>query len=473
MARGRQLGIVALVALGLAAGGPAGAACGAKTPWTTFGGDDARSGENRCEDVLGPGNVAGLQLLWSANFTSVSIAQPTYAPDLMIDGVSHDVLFVADEHGVVQALDAATGAQLWQQSFGVRRNDCLDIPDGVWGVSGAPVLDLATHTGYLATAKDQVIKIDLATGRKVKGWKPLSVGKSKLDHVYGALTLANGRLYATTASYCDEGKYYGHVTEIDVAADKVVARWDVVPKSTGSYGGGIWGPGGVSVDDANGAVYAATGNSLPGEHDGFAEQVVRLDASLAPQAANYTPLVGADVDYGATPLLFHPPGCPDLLAAKNKSGVLTLYDRDHIANGPLQTLQLADQASEWFNGIPAYSTDENQVYVSNSSDSSVGVFQHGLVAFDIADDCTLTLAWQRTQGANDTSVSPPSVANGVVYWGDGQGMKVFAVAAADGTPLWDSGTTIGGPTFAAPLIADGRLIEATWDGHVYAFGLVP
>jgi len=118
--------------------------CGSSTPWTTFGGDNARTGENACEDTIGTGNVGGLHELWSAPLAGpYSIAQPTYAPGLAINGVAHDVVFVADEHGRVQALDAATGAVLWKRSFATKRNKCPDIPDGRWGVSGAPVLDLS------------------------------------------------------------------------------------------------------------------------------------------------------------------------------------------------------------------------------------------------------------------------------------------------------------------------------------------
>jgi len=448
---------------------PAGAAtCTTHTAWTTFGFNNARSGVNPCETILSVSTAPHLHRLWSANMTSVSIAQPTYAPGIFVNGVRHDLVFVADEHGMVQALDAATGAPVWKHQMSYHQSTCNDIPDSKFGVSGAPVLDLSTATGYVVGgAGDAVHAIDLRTGKDKAGWTPLSVGNAQVDHVYGALTLASGILYATTASYCDFGTYYGKTTAINVATDKIVARWFVVPTGTSNYGGGIWGPGGVSVDNANGAVYAATGNSLPGEHAGYAERIVRLNASLAPTASSYVPLSGHDVDYGATPLLFQPPGCPTMLVAKNKSGVLVVFDRDSIAQGPVQTLQVADQGDWQFNGIPAYSPVDNKVYVSNSSDSAVYV--HGMVAFKILSNCTLGLAWQRSVGPNQTSISPPTVANGVVYYGDGTGNTLHAFNAATGAPLWNS-ATIGGAVFAAPTVADGKVFAAAWDGKVYAFG---
>src|SRR5215831_301842 len=228
----RQQAVVAvtsLVVLALLATSPtpASAQCPSQVPWTTFGGDAARTGDNPCETQLSNSTVAGLHLLWSAPLkSSYSIAQPTYAPGLVIDGVAHDVVFVADERGEVQALDAATGTQLWKRGFGSHRSTCGDIPDGHWGTSAAPLLDLSTSTGYLTTGSDKVVAIDLTTGKRRKGWKQLAVGKAKVDHVYGALTMAGGRLYATTASYCDFGTYYGKIVAIDVATNQVATTWE-------------------------------------------------------------------------------------------------------------------------------------------------------------------------------------------------------------------------------------------------------
>jgi outer membrane protein assembly factor BamB len=462
-------GLSAVVGLSnVPAAGAAG--CAAHTAWTTFGFDNARSGRNPCETTLSVSTVPHLHLLWSANLTSVSIAQPTYAPNMLVKGVRRNLLFVADEHGLVQALDASTGAQVWQSQLFFHQSTCTDIPDQKFGVSGAPVLDLSTATGYVVGGGgDAVHAIDLTTGQDKPGWKPISVGNAQVDHVYGALTLASGILYATTASYCDFGTYYGKTTAINVATDKIVAQWYVVPTGTSNYGGGIWGPGGVSVDNANAAVYAATGNSLPGEHAAYGERVVRLNANLVPQASNYTSFVGQDVDYGATPLLFQPPSCPAMLVAKNKSGVLVVYDRNSIASGPVQKIQVADPGNLQFNGIPAYSSTDNKVYLTNSSDSTDGVYFHGMVAFKILSNCTLGLAWQRTVGPTGDSISPPTVANGVVYYGDGSGDALLAFNAATGARLWNS-NAIQGSVYAAPTVVDGKVFAAAWDGKVYAFG---
>jgi outer membrane protein assembly factor BamB len=438
--------------------------CGAHTAWTTFGGDNARTGVNPCETAVSAANVSGLHLLWKTATHGFSIAQPTYAPGLMIKGTPHDAVFVADEAGYVQALDLATGAVLWHRQFNHFVSDC----SSVGGVSGAPYLDLASNTGYAVDGADVLYAINLSTGANKPGWAPITLADPVLEHVYGPLTVYHGRAYIATASYCDAGVYYGRVVAVDLAAHKVAATWLVVPRSTGAYGGGIWGPGGVSVDDANGAVYAATSNAFPSEHAGYAEQIVRLDRNLVVTAANYTPLTGGDVDYGATPLLFQARGCAPMLAAKNKSGLFVVYRRNAITAGPWQMLQVTAHGGE-ANGIAAYSPADRIMVLSNSADTKQYV--HGMVAFSVTATCKLKLAWQQMVGINKKSTSPPTIANGVVYWGDGPGHTLRAFDLHTGQPLWNSAATTSRPIYAAPTIVDGRVLAVSEDHHVYAFGL--
>ncbi|MEO6857190.1 MAG: PQQ-binding-like beta-propeller repeat protein [Solirubrobacteraceae bacterium] len=93
-----------------------------------------------------------------------------------------------------------------------------------------------------------------------------------------------------------------------------------------------------------------------------------------------------------------------------------------------------------------------------------------MVALQAHANCSLSLAWQQAVGPNLQSVSPPTVAGDIVYYGDGIGNTEYAFNAATGAPVWNSGSTIDGSLYAAPLVDNGQLIVPAWDHKLYAFG---
>jgi outer membrane protein assembly factor BamB len=460
---------VALAVVGL----PSGFA-GAESPrqqlvdWSTYGGDAQRTGYNGNESVIGVSNAASLHASWSADLGAVMIAQPVEATGVMVSGSPKDLVYVGTEHGDFYALDASTGAVVWHRNLGSQQTGCGDMPDGVFGIGGAGAIDRTAGLVYVAGGDGRVHGLDLATGSEATGWPVRKVFTPTHEHVYGGINEFAGSLYVVVASYCDFTPYHGNVTRIDLATQKIVKAF--YPAGKKVNGGGIWGPGGVSIDPTNGHVFAATGNALTDpEFFRYSDSVVELSGSLKVRGSNYPGLTGGDVDFGATPLLFTAPGCPEQVVAKNKSGVLVVYPKGDLDSGYTQRLQIAD-VNDWeFNGIPAYSPVTNMVYIGNSSDSSNGPYQHGMVALKVGRHCKLSLAWQQAVGSNRDSVSPPTVANGVVYYGAGGANREYAFNAATGEPLWNSASTIGGRLVAAPTVVNGQLLVASWDHHLYAF----
>jgi outer membrane protein assembly factor BamB len=250
--------------------------------------------------------------------------------------------------------------------------------------------------------------------------------------------------------------------------------------ATGPHGGGIWGYGGLSFDPSIGSLFAATGNALTDpENFPNSEAVVELDSNLNLQSANSP--VGSnkngDTDFGSTPVVYQPPNCPVELAAMNKNGILYIYNRDAINNGPMQELQIATGASAGqFVGLVAYDPVFNQVYVRSTSDDGIGFFFHGIIALAVQADCTLGLVWQQQIGINNggdvnNAATPPIAANGVVYAATGTDSKVYAFDAASGEYLWDTGSLIQNGVYASPMVVNGQLFVAGFDHNLYAFGL--
>jgi PQQ enzyme repeat len=90
-----------------------------QTAVTTYHNDNYRSGVNARETVLTPSNVDevrfGKRLVLPVE--GYVYSQPLYVPGVSINGIVHNVVYVATEHDQVYAFDANTGKQLWNKSF--------------------------------------------------------------------------------------------------------------------------------------------------------------------------------------------------------------------------------------------------------------------------------------------------------------------------------------------------------------------
>ncbi len=457
--------LIALAALGLTVG----ASPAAATDWPMYGFNLQRTGENPFETIITPSTVAGLHQLWSFDLGAVTIMQPVLATDVIVNGSPKELVYIGAEHGDLYAIDVASGTMVWHRNLGSQQTGCGDMPGGIFGVSGSPFLDRAHNRMFVVGGDGNMYALDLSTGDTLSGWPVAVTTDPTHEHTYGAVNINNGIAYAEIASYCDFTPYHGKVAAINIANHAVRAFFPAGPRVNG---GGVWGPGGVSIDPATGHVFAATGNALSNpESYRYCENVVELSSALRVLGSNYPGLTGNDVDFGATPILYQPPGCTPMVAAKNKTGVLVTYERGNVSAGPSQRLQVANVSDWQFNGIPAWSDTTHLLYIGNSSDSNSGEFMHGMVALTVGANCQLSLAWQATIGPNLASVSPPTVAGGVVYYGDGPGRQLLAFDAVTGTQLWSSGSTIRGAIYGAPMVVNGRVFVGAWDHKLYAFGL--
>ncbi len=452
----------------------------ASARWTTFGRDMQRTGYNPNENVLSPQTVPGLKPRWA-----VDVGGPVLTQPLVYNGL----VYVANMNGGVFALNATTGAGVWSVQLPAVQTTCDDFAasGGVVGVLATPTIDTTQNRMFVTAGDGTLHALDTATGNELPGYplQLLAPGTSPaLNAVYGSPTLYQSPLgavsvmYVATASVCDTAPFLGQVVQVLPNTAQVSNRW-YTDGTNGVSGGGIWGPGGVSLETDGSAIYAATGNSLGAvDNVPYSDSVVKLTNTLALLSFDSPALAGTDIDFGATPLLYQPPGCPPLAAAKNKTGAMLIYNRGAIGGGAIQRIQVAnppDPAQGDFIQIPAYDPVLNQVYVTSTDDSAAGPYQHGLLAFAVQSNCTLAVSWQQAVGvANIAGNNPtiaPTAANGVVYYADGIGSQVYAFNAANGQGLWTSGTFIQGGIFAAPTVAGGQVFVSGLTSHlVYAFG---
>jgi outer membrane protein assembly factor BamB len=444
-----------------------------------MGYDIKRTGYNPTEHTLGVSNVGGLHALW-AQSTSIGgqIGEPVYASAVSIKGVKTNVLYATSGGGEAVAINADTGAILWKHQMSTASYMC---GSGTYsfGADGTPVLDRAKNRIYASDGAANVHALNMSSGAEITGWPINIAAPASHNFIYGALTYnkANHTLYAETSSTCDISPWYGRITAINTTSATIT---NTFYPAQGASGGGIWGFGGASIDPATNDVYIAVGNGDTtnggSQTAGYSEQVVALSADLSTVLGNYYAQLppGADSDFGATPLLFKPHGCPLLAAAVNKSGLFVLYTASNISAGPAQTIDMSIATDNGdFIGVPAYDPVTNYVYVGLPA--TFGIYKPGLGAFSVQANCTLnpTPAWNAVFGADgavvndDTPRSPVSIANGVVYVSDYDTDETYAFNAATGAQLWSH--ALSGNGIVGPIVANGHLYTSDITGKLNAW----
>jgi outer membrane protein assembly factor BamB len=463
---------------------PACGPSGCTTDWDSFGFDLQRTGFNPDESTVGVSNVGSLSEVWRFNVGSTMVHEPVYAYGVKVKRVPTNILYAGSNWGsVIYAINAETGAIIWQRNVPHAMYKC-GSSTSQFSIGETPAIDRGKSLIYVADGHNQVHAYDLATGHQASGW-PLAIADYRHgDHnfMHGGMTYnpANGLLYVVTGSTCDISPWYGRIVAINTNGPSIADTFYTMSggPTQGASGAGVWGPGGGSIDPATNDVFIATGNADTkhgaSQHADFAEQVIALSPDLTTIVGNNYPTNipsdpgHDDFDFGATPLLFQPSGCPPLLAAVNKSGMFELYDESTISNGPIQYIAMSvptDDAN--FVGVPAYDPDTGYVYVGLPSNE--GIYQPGMAAFSMASNCTLnpTPAWSASFGPDETPRSPISIANGVLYISNSTDDTEFAFNAATGAQLWQLSLPSWGRV--GTVIANGMVYVSAADGTITAW----
>ncbi len=224
-------------------------------------------------------------------------AQPLYMPNLTINGVSHNVVFVATENDSVYAFDAdqngAPSAPLWHTGFLINGAttvssadvSCNDIVPQQ-GITSTPVIDSGTGTMYvIANTKEngkivyKIHALNIATGQDRPGSPTLiqasvpgtgagsSNGRVSFDGGHAlnrpGLLLLNGVVYSGWSSHCDNAPYHGWVLGYSYSGS-AFQQVSVYNASANGAQVGIWESGQGLAADSSGNIYIMTGN---GDYD--------------------------------------------------------------------------------------------------------------------------------------------------------------------------------------------------------------
>ncbi len=377
---------------------------------TTYHNDNYRSGANTYETVLTPSNVnvETFGKIGSFPVAGWVVAQPLYVPAVMVNGIPHNLVFIATEHDQVYAFETKSGQQLWHRSFLFTSGDivvttptgadvsCSSFPEV--GVMGTPVIDTSTGTMYLVaktkrtnTATNQTTFVetlhamDITTGKDKATWPiaPTAPGTGN-GSVNGVLTfdplleaqrpglmLYKSGVFIAFGSYCDKGNYHGWITAFDKTTLQPAG---VMVDTPNGHQGGYWAGGSGLNVDSSGAIYGGTGNGLFDANTGgsdYGDTILKLNwsapAGTFTVADYFTPwnqlfLDNTDHDLGSGGVLLLPdqPGTtyPHLLVQAGKEGTIDLVSRDNMghfhANNDSQIVQTLPSATGPIWGSPAF-----------------------------------------------------------------------------------------------------------------------
>jgi outer membrane protein assembly factor BamB len=428
--------------------------------WTVYHHDDAHTGN----DPTLP-KVSSVSTSW----VSAALDGEVYASPLVYNGI----VYAATLNNTVYAFNQTTGAVVWSTNLGAPETtgwQCGNVSRQ--GILGSPVIDLATGRIYVAAqySSDNVYKVsglNLSTGH-VDFTTPIpgTIGTGfdwTIQQQRGALAVHNGYVYVPFGGRDgDCGSYHGWVVGVPTSGSTTLAVYE-----TAGIGSGIWGAGGVAVDDATGNVFAATGNGV-GSGCGSVNQndaVVRLSPSLALQdffmpqdwAANWC---GNDQDLGSAG--------PTLLSSN------VLFQTGKWGGGfLLNPNSLGGVDGQQFPTPKPAPYSQADVCFGNHSDATFGSFAYGapfvyiecegrgLVALNVNPSspsfspCNAACAAPDWSAGGATTFGPPIVAGGAV-WAASNGGGLFAFDAATGAQIFHS-APFGIDRFVTPAEAGGQV----------------
>ncbi len=375
--------------------------------WPTYHGDDARTGTRT--DVA---SFSSVDVAWQTDLLGADV----YAEPIVALGT----VIVATERNVVYAFDARTGQRRWRTALGPPV-DATTLPCGnirpVTGITGTPVADAKAGLVYVVAFEHgyhhELYAIELSSGA-VRFHRNVDApgADPKVHQLRSALSLANGRVYLAYGGLAgDCGAYRGTVVGAPAAsADGAL----VVYRVPVDREGGIWAPSGMAVD-ANGRIFAVTGNSDTSGAFDYNDSVVRLSPELALEdhwaPSDWLSLSRSDTDIGSIGPTLLPDG---LLIESGKNGVLYLLRASKLGGigGELARLKVCGSV---FGG---FAFADGVAYVPCSD---------GLAAVRV-EGTAMRVLWRGPRA----TIGPPIVSGGAVWVTDYDSGTLYALDLATG-----------------------------------------
>ena len=427
------------------------AAAGSATDWPMYLHDGALTAAST-ETILAPTAAPNLRPLWTFKTGGVISASAT-----VVGGVA----YVGSWDGYEYALNASTGALIWKTFLGITTAPACSPPQ--LGVSS--VAAVVNGVVYVGGGDSNWYALSASTGAVL--WTvPTGDNSATGGHYNWASPLIVGNsAYIGIASLGDCPLVQGQLLRVDLTTHAIVATVNFVP--TGQVGGGVWTT--PAIDTTTNTVYVTTGTRNVATQT-LSEAMVAVDATtLAVKSYWQIPLsaANADSDWGNSPILFNDGNNRPMVAGINKNGFLYAFDRTNLALGPIWSEQVAvggicptcGDAS-----VSSMAFAQGLLYVASGNTTINGIGYPG--ALRAVDPTTGNVVW--AHGLADPVIPALAYDNGMVFAGSGPRLEVFDAASGDRLGSYSTGAV----TYSPPTISNGTVFMGSGNGTLYAFAPV-
>lgn len=419
--------------------------------WPMFGGNVDSTSADITPTGISERNLSRLRRQ-RVRLDGVVDASAIYLHAVEVRGARRNAIFVTTTYGKTIALDASTGAALWEYT----PPSYQDLVGTRKITNSTPAADPDRRFIYAASADGDIQKLALSDGHLL--WRTAITELPQREKMDSALKIFRGQVIAVTAGYIgDRPPYQGHVAVLDGRSGKLLQVWNSLcsnraglmkPNTCAQAQSGIWGRAGATIDPRNGHLFIATGNGDWNGKTDWGDALIELNASATRMLGNDTPadtreLNERDLDLGSSsPVLLG----DDLLAQGGKDGKIRLLSLKSIA------------------GSAAHIGHERQVLSTPGGTdlfTQPAVWRHDGRTWMFAADNAGTAAWElqngklRPEWKNTISGTSPVEAGGLlfVYAPEG-GLNVYT--AASGQHL--ATLSCGPGHWNSPIVVDGMII---------------
>ena len=306
------------------------------TDWAAFHRNAAHVSATFGDPAVTVANAGSLSQRWQ--FTAQAATEPNQ-PARAFDAsptVVGNRVYIGSRTGMFYALNATTGAVVWQKQLDWGSAEYCPAKGIVGTATVMPDPVDGVLTVY-APGAHFLYALNAATG--AQRWKrsigPNTAAGNGLYFNWSSPTVAGGRVFMGLAANCGDRPIRAGVVALNQHTGAWQNTWHAVP--AGTVGASVW-----SSQASNGNyVWVTTGNPDPtGTTIDDAYSIVRLLASTLAKQDKWTAPLGqaADLDFGSSPTLFAASlgGVETpMVGACNKNGRYYAWRRWNLAAGPV------------------------------------------------------------------------------------------------------------------------------------------